>query len=266
MQRTLIQLTEDEFDNQYPLVRNHLDANASWSDNEGPGCLFETYGEEIEFVRQQDPLTIWTVIDGHDDDMYIASGYHFVNRIGYLISTVPVPPDVDIEVRIPRSDDSELENEEEKAPPIEDTPRGLSEIAFEFLDIPTLVTRKSDSHDFYNVAVWAVEAALKAAFEAGANSKHAKPESVEGSPTRFDAYEIQPCLRNRKEIEPDEEVIVPCDPDEAGLWRLYGNIPGEGLKTVGDFSTGEQAEEVFARITGQRYTRQVGTTGGSNDE
>lgn len=266
MQRTLIQLSEDEFDNQYPLVRNHIDPNASWSDNEGPGCLFETYGEEVEFVRQQNPLTIWTIIDGDDDDMYITSGYHFVNRIGYLISTVPVPPEVDIEVRIPRSDDFEFQNEEDSAPAIEDTPRGLSEIAFEFLDIPTLVTRKSDSLDFYNVAVWAVEAALKAAFEAGAKSKHSKPESGKGLPTQFVAYEIEPCLRNREEIEPDEEVIVGCDPDEASFWILYGKIPGEGLKTIGDFASAEQAEEVFARITGERYTRQVGTTGGSNDE
>ena len=146
------------------------------------------------------------------------------------------------------------------------TPRGLPEIAFEFLDIPTLVTRRSDSLDFYNVAVWAVEAALTAAFEAGVKSGHTKPESEEGLPTRFDAYEIQPYLRNREEIEPDEEVIVACDPDEAGLWRLYGHIPGEGLKTIGDFESGEQAEEVFARITGQRYTRQFETTGDSNDE
>ena len=266
MEHTLIQLTEDEFDNRYPLVRNHLDANASWSDNEGPGCLFETYGEEVEFVRQQDPLTIWTVIDGDDDDTYITSGYHFVNRIGYLISTVPVRPDVDIEVRIPQSDDFEFQVEEGTAPAIEDTPRGLSEIAFGFLDIPTLVTRKSDSLDFYNVAVWAVEAALTAAFEAGAKSRHLKPASEEGLPTRFDAYEIQPYLRNREEIEPDEEVIVACDPDEAGLWRLYGHIPSEGLRAIGDFESGEQAEEVFARITGQRYTRQFATTGGSNDE
>ena len=107
---------------------------------------------------------------------------------------------------------------------------------------------------------------MTAAFEAGAKSRHPKPESVEGLPTRFDAYEIQPCLRNREVIEPDEEVIVACDPEHAGSWRLYGHIPSEGLKPIGDFSTGEQAEEVFARITGQRYTRQVATTGGANDE
>ena len=37
MTSTLIQLSEDEFDDQYPLVRNHLNPNASWSDDDGPG-------------------------------------------------------------------------------------------------------------------------------------------------------------------------------------------------------------------------------------
>jgi hypothetical protein len=32
------------------------------------------------------------------------SGYHFVNRIGYLISTTPVPDDLDIEVHFPMND------------------------------------------------------------------------------------------------------------------------------------------------------------------
>ena len=55
MTETLITLTEDEFDRQYPLVANHLNANASWAYGEGPGCLFETYGPELQFVREQDP-------------------------------------------------------------------------------------------------------------------------------------------------------------------------------------------------------------------
>ena len=43
----------------------------------------------------------------------------------------------------------------------------LEEIAFKFLDFETLEERKSDSHDFKEVAVWSVKAALEAAFEAG---------------------------------------------------------------------------------------------------
>lgn len=46
----------------------------------------------------------------------------------------------------------------------------LAGIAREHLHIPTLETRRSDSLDFHNVAVWQIEAALKAAFAAGTRS------------------------------------------------------------------------------------------------
>ena len=101
MTHSVIELTENEFDERYPLITNHLNPNASWVFGDGPGCLFETYGEELAFVRTQDPRTIWTLVDGGDDDnQYLISGYHLVNRIGYLISTIPFPEDADIEVPI----------------------------------------------------------------------------------------------------------------------------------------------------------------------
>jgi hypothetical protein len=95
-----IELTEDEFDTRYPLMANHLNPNASWTYGDGPGCLFETYGQELAFVRQQDPRHVWTLTDGDDDNQYLVSGFHFVNRIGYLVSKVPVPEGTDIQVCI----------------------------------------------------------------------------------------------------------------------------------------------------------------------
>ena len=35
-----ILLTEEEFDQQYPLLVNHLVQDATWTFDEGPGCLF----------------------------------------------------------------------------------------------------------------------------------------------------------------------------------------------------------------------------------
>ena len=102
MTTTFIEIDEDAFDALYPLRTNHLNPTASWAYGDGPGCLFETYGEELEFIRQQDPLTVWTFVDG---DQYLVSGFHYVNRIGYLISTVPVQAGVDIQVRIPMDND-----------------------------------------------------------------------------------------------------------------------------------------------------------------
>jgi hypothetical protein len=98
---TIFNITEDEFDATYSLRPNHLNPNASWTIGDGPGCLFETYGEELAFVRRQDPRTIWTLLDGEGGDQFVASGYHLVNRIGYLISTTPVPIGQSIQFSLP---------------------------------------------------------------------------------------------------------------------------------------------------------------------
>ena len=101
MTNTFIELSEDVFDAQYPLRTNHLNPTATWAYGEGPGCLFEPYGQELEFLRQQDPRNIWTLLDGEDGDLYLVSGVHFANRLGYLVSTVPVQEGAAIQVHIP---------------------------------------------------------------------------------------------------------------------------------------------------------------------
>jgi hypothetical protein len=108
MTHTLIEITEDDFNTRYPLRTNHLNPHASWASGEAGGCLFETFGEELDFVRRQDPATVWTLVDGEDGDQYLLSGIHLVNRLGYLVSLTPVPEGVDIQVRIPlQSEESE---------------------------------------------------------------------------------------------------------------------------------------------------------------
>jgi hypothetical protein len=93
-------ITEDKFREQFPLITNHLRENASWTYGEGNGCLFETYGEEEEFVMQQDPRCIWTLIEGDSGRESVISGFHRVNRIGYLISSVPIPENTSFSVRL----------------------------------------------------------------------------------------------------------------------------------------------------------------------
>jgi hypothetical protein len=300
MTTTTIEMTEDEFDDRYPLVVNHLNPNASWGSGEGTGCLFETYGEELAYVLRQDPRTVWTFVDGDDGDQYLVSGFHFVNRIGYLVSTVAVPEGADIEVRIPMQDDPAPEPDELAVAMIDPDQR-LSEIAREQLGIPTLDTRNSDSLDFHTVAVWQVQTALKAALKAGrkttshavpgllealetladqadedcprehrtrhftdaledarniiASAKSAGTSPVAGLPARFDAYEIAPCRRFREDGDRDRFYYEPCKPEEADVWTLYGHIPGEGVEAIGDFESCKQAEQVYARITGDAYGR-----------
>ena len=47
------------------------------------------------------------------------------------------------------------------------TQNTLQQIAQKHLGLETLQTQKSDRLDFHDLAVWNIEAALKAAFEAG---------------------------------------------------------------------------------------------------
>jgi len=84
----LIQLTEDEWFEQFKPIPNHIDNNASFNDDEH-GYMFETYGEELEFVKAQEPNRIWTYGDGDDGGTYISDGYHVVNRIGYFVTALP---------------------------------------------------------------------------------------------------------------------------------------------------------------------------------
>ncbi len=67
------------FESQYQLIPNHLT---------GIGQMFETYGPEYEFVRSQAPDSIWTLIQGDTDSkLWVVAGFHFVNRLGYFITT-----------------------------------------------------------------------------------------------------------------------------------------------------------------------------------
>jgi hypothetical protein len=50
--------------------------------------MFETYGEEVEFVQSQDPRYVWTNVQGDMSDLIVA-GYHYVNRLSYYITEIP---------------------------------------------------------------------------------------------------------------------------------------------------------------------------------
>jgi hypothetical protein len=73
-------MTYDYWETNFKPIKNHLVKYDQ--------LTFETYGEEVEFVKAQDPKTVWTEVDG-DSGTYIISGYHYVNRIHYYITENP---------------------------------------------------------------------------------------------------------------------------------------------------------------------------------
>lgn len=99
MPNKFIELTFEDFYDTYKPILNHIDENASFNNGEG-GIMFETYGDEVDFVKQQDPACIWMYGDGDDGGSYIWSGWGFVNRLGYFITEVPCPPDTTIQVLV----------------------------------------------------------------------------------------------------------------------------------------------------------------------
>jgi hypothetical protein len=86
----LITLDEDTFIARFGLVPNHLDPNCGFDLGNG-GCLFAPTGAEYRHVKAQDPRTVWTLIEA-DGLLFIESGLHIVNRLGYLVTRVPAPP------------------------------------------------------------------------------------------------------------------------------------------------------------------------------
>jgi hypothetical protein len=74
-------MTYDYWVDNFQPMPNHLV-------DDGDTLHYETYGEEVEYVKLQDNKHIWTEVDG-DSGTYIVAGWHFVNRINYYITNKP---------------------------------------------------------------------------------------------------------------------------------------------------------------------------------
>jgi hypothetical protein len=82
--QTTIKIPFDAFEEKYGLIKNHLDANASFD-----GVLFETYETELAFVLAQKNNHIWTFQEDDYGVPCVTNGYHYVNRLGYFITKKP---------------------------------------------------------------------------------------------------------------------------------------------------------------------------------
>jgi hypothetical protein len=100
MTHLFLTLSEHDFEDQFPLIPNHLNPDANWLADGVNGFLFELSREEFDFIRSQPSRHVWTLVDGEDGNLAILSGIHFVNRLGYFLSKVPVPEGVSFEVNI----------------------------------------------------------------------------------------------------------------------------------------------------------------------
>jgi len=94
-----IEMTFEEADEQFKFMVNNYDENASFD-----GLMFETYGDEVEYVKTKPHNRIWMYGQGDDGGLYIWSGWGFVNRIGYFISEKPFPDNTTIQIMVGEPD------------------------------------------------------------------------------------------------------------------------------------------------------------------
>jgi hypothetical protein len=93
-----VTMTFDEWAAQYRPITNTLDPNAAMC-----GIMFETFGAEVNFVvatHAKLPARVWTVIESDEEELgadedepaanrwFVIEGFHYVNRLGYLITEV----------------------------------------------------------------------------------------------------------------------------------------------------------------------------------
>jgi hypothetical protein len=117
------QLTEEQFDKLFNVQINHIE-RANQPINIGDedicsfgGCMYETYGEELKYVLEMAKLNrVVTIIEGEDVEdengevdevdedgdvithstIFYGSGYHLVNRIGFLVLDKPYKNDFEV--------------------------------------------------------------------------------------------------------------------------------------------------------------------------
>jgi len=111
----MVEISFEEFVGQYKPEINKFEPDASFD-----GYMFETFGEELEYVQEKAKVGhVWTLVE--DEGMSIVYGYHFVNRLGYFV-TEHIPRFEDILVKI---DDLEEEKEQKKCPYCDCVMRGV---------------------------------------------------------------------------------------------------------------------------------------------
>ena len=99
-------VSEEYFIARFKPQKNHFKDDANWD-----GCMYEAFGEDLAYVQQmakENPKCVWTVLDC-DGRTVVGDGFHFVNRMGYIITKLPCPDDAFIEVIDPCYQEDEEE-------------------------------------------------------------------------------------------------------------------------------------------------------------
>ena len=90
-------ITYESFDEIFKPIQNPFTEESSFDNT-----TFETYGAEIDYVIAQESNCIWTLYD-FEIKKYtsvIGAGYHLVDRLGYFITEVGFPPELEGHIQV----------------------------------------------------------------------------------------------------------------------------------------------------------------------
>jgi hypothetical protein len=87
---------EDVFYEHFRPFRHPLARFDIWG-----GHGLETFGDDLQLAFNHDDNHVWTVVDGEGLDQWIIPGFHYINRICFLLTEV-AHFDAPIEFRIER--------------------------------------------------------------------------------------------------------------------------------------------------------------------
>ncbi|MHC1740626.1 MAG: hypothetical protein AB9897_05890 [Anaerolineaceae bacterium] len=82
-------------------------------DKDGEPRLFDSSGEDGQFVIQQNPLCVWTD-KSYDDWNTIDSGLWRINRNGYYITKIPFKEGQEIQIVLSSPDENDIEAEDKE--------------------------------------------------------------------------------------------------------------------------------------------------------
>jgi len=62
--------------------------------------MYETYGDEVQYVFDlaKKSNRVWTIIEGDDDTLFYSSGFHYVNRLGFIVTEKEYDGVIDIQI------------------------------------------------------------------------------------------------------------------------------------------------------------------------
>lgn len=103
--KELIKMTYEEWENKFLPIFNNNDPEEGKKDFH-PKIINEDERELLTVAIKENRA--WTLIDGHDDNLYIIEGLHLVNRIDVYITLNPYLEEFTYEIPLYEQDEEEL--------------------------------------------------------------------------------------------------------------------------------------------------------------